>query len=182
MEYPAQLGLVQVYWGDGKGKTTAALGAALRACGSGLSAHLVQFLKNGTSIFQDKIPGEINALSRFDNFSYKRFGLEEWYLRGKNDSLHKEKIQEAMVHLMSCFGKYDLLIADEILYALQLGLISENEIICLIKEKPKNQELILTGSHIPFENIFALADLVTEVKKHKHPYDSGVMAREGIEY
>jgi len=177
-----QLGQVQVFWGNGKGKTTSALGTALRACGSGFTVHLIQFMKNGASTLMEQIPGEISALSKFDNFSYKRFGLGEWYVKGKNDSAHKEKVQEALSHLKSCFGKYDIIIADEILYAVQLGLLQEADVISLIKEKPKTQELILTGSHKSLENIFALADLVTEIKKIKHPYDSGIMARKGIEY
>ena len=75
-----------------------------------------------------------------------------------------------------------MIIADEILYAVQLGLIPEKEIIGLIKNKPREKELILTGSHKPFPDIFELADLVTEVKKIKHPYDKGILARKGIEY
>lgn len=182
METSKNLGQVQVFWGNGKGKTTSSLGTALRACGSGFSVHLVQFMKNGASTLDEQIPGEIKALSKFENFSYKRFGLGDWYVKGKNDAPHREKVQEAFIYLKSCFGKYDIIIADEILYALQLGLLDESEIINLIKEKPKSQELILTGSHKPFENVFALADLVTEIKKIKHPYDLGIMARKGIEY
>ncbi|MDP3881280.1 MAG: cob(I)yrinic acid a,c-diamide adenosyltransferase [Nanoarchaeota archaeon] len=178
----SNLGQVQVFWGNGKGKTTSALGTALRACGSGFTVHLVQFMKNGASTLEEQIPGEIKALSKFDNFSYKRFGLGDWYVKGKNDLPHREKVQEALIYLRSCLGKYEILIADEILYAVQLGLLEESEVISLLKEKPKSQEIILTGSHKPLENIFALADLVTEIKKIKHPYDSGIMARKGIEY
>ena len=184
MENPdkSKLGLVQVFWGNGKGKTTSALGTALRACGNGYSVHLVQFMKNGASTLEQQIPGEIIALKKFENFSYEKFGLGDWYVRGKNDSDHKQKVEEALSHLISCFGKYDIIIADEILYAVQLGLLKEEEVIELIKNKPKNQELILTGSHKPYENIFALAELVTEVKKIKHPYDNGIIARKGLEY
>jgi cob(I)alamin adenosyltransferase len=176
------LGQVQVFWGDGKGKTTAALGCALRACGSGLSVHLIQFMKNGAKNLKEQMPGEIKALSKFKNFSYKRFGLGEWYVKDKNYVSHRKKIQEALSYLKSCFGKYDIIIADEILYAVQLELLDEQEVVFLIKEKPGSQELILTGSHKPFENIFAAADLVTEVKKHKHPFDRGITARKGFEY
>ncbi len=178
----SQLGHVQVFYGNGKGKSTSAFGTALRASGNGYSVHLIQFMKNGASSLEQQIPGEIQALEKFPDFSYKRFGLGDWYIRGKNDSEHKQKAQEAFNYLKSCLGKYDILIADEILYAVQLGLLEENEIVKLIKEKPKNQELILTGSHKPFEEIFKLADLVTEIKKIKHPYDSGIMARKGLEY
>ena len=79
-------------------------------------------------------------------------------------------------------AEYDIFIADEILYAVQLGLLDKNKVIELIKEKPKNKELILTGSHEPLQDIFDAADLVTEVKKIKHPYDKGILARQGLEY
>lgn len=176
------LGLVQVFWGNGKGKTTSALGTAARACGNGYSVHLVQFMKNGAETLEQQIPGEINALSKMGNFSHKRFGLGDWYIKGKNDSAHMDKVDEAYEYLVSCFGKYDVIIADEVLYAVQLGLLDEEKVIDMIKKKPSNQELILTGSHKPFEKIFEIADLVTEVRKIKHPYDNGIKARKGIEY
>lgn len=176
------LGQTSIFYGNGKGKTTSALGTAIRALGNGYSVHLIQFMKNGASSLNQQIPGEINSLSKIPNFSYKRFGLGDWYVKGKNDSQHKSKVQEAFSYLLSCLGKYDIIIADEILYAVQLGLLDEKEIIQLLDSKPKNQELILTGSHIPFPRIFEKADLVSEIKKLKHPYDSGIQARKGIEY
>ena len=179
----SKLGLVQVFWGNGKGKTTSALGTALRACGNGYNVHLVQFMKNGTGDYEIDNPGEIRALEKFDNFSFKRFGTGKWII-GKPKQHHIEKVKEAIDYLKLSLNNpdYDIVIADEILYAVQLGLLQESEVIELIKSKPKNKELILTGSHIPFPNIFALADLVTEIKKHKHPYDKGIMARKGLEY
>lgn len=178
----SKLGLVQIFWGNGKGKTTSALGTALRACGSGFSVHLVQFMKNGAGDSEIDHPGEIKALEKFDNFSFKRFGAGSWII-GKPKPHHIEKVKEALNYLkLSLNQDYDIIIADEILYAIQLGLLQEDQLIELIKNKPKNKELILTGSHIPFPKIFELADLVTEVKKHKHPYDKGIMARKGLEY
>lgn len=176
-----QLGLVQIFWGNGKGKTTSALGTALRASGNGYTVHLVQFMKNGTGDHEIDYPGELKALEKFPSFSFKRFGTGSWVI-GKPNNEHIDKVKEAFDYLKSCLGKYDIIIADEILYAIQLKLLEEKDIIELIKTKPKNQELILTGSHIPFPNIFNCADLVTEIKKHKHPYDSGIMARKGLEY
>ena len=178
----AKLGQVSIFYGNGKGKTTSALGTAIRALGNGYTVHLVQFMKNGASTLEQQIPGEIISLNIFHNFSYKRFGLGDWYVKGKNDQAHKENIQETINYLRSCLGKYDIIIADEILYAVHLGLLPEQNVIDLIKNKPIHQELILTGSHIPLPNIFQHAHLVTEVKKIKHPYDSGIMARQGIEY
>ena len=174
----SNLGLVQIFWGDGKGKTTAALGTALRACGNGYNVHLVQFMKNGAQDHEIEHPGEIKALEQFSNFTYKRFGAGSWII-GKPKQHHIDKVNEALDYLKESLQNenYDIIIADEILYTIQLSLLQENQIIDLIKNKPKNKELILTGSHIPYPNIFELADLVTEVKKHKHPYDKGIMAR-----
>lgn len=178
----SQLGLVQVFWGNGKGKTTSAIGTALRACGSGASVHLVQFMKNGSGDPEIDYPGELRALEKFESFSFKRFGTGSWVIGKKQEEEHIEKVKEGLEYLKSCFGKYDIIIADEILYAVQLGLLKEYDIIQLIKEKPKNQELILTGSHKPLPLVFELADLVTEIRKIKHPYDKGIMARKGLEY
>lgn len=175
------LGLTQVFWGNGKGKTTAALGTALRACGNGYTIHLVQFMKNGSGDPEIDYPGELRALERFPNFSFKRFGTGSWLI-GKPSPLHVEKVKEAYEYLLSCFNKYDILIADEILYAVQLGLLQESDILALLDKKPKHQEFILTGSHIPFPALFERADLVTEIRKLKHPYDAGILARRGLEY
>ena len=177
----SSLGLTQIFWGNGKGKTTSALGTALRACGNGYTIHLVQFMKNGTGDSEIDYPGELRALERFPNFTFKRFGTGSWVI-GKPTQSHIEKVREASEYLHSCFGKYDILIADEILYAVQLGLLQEEDILVLIDTKPQHQELILTGSHVPFPNIFEKADLVTEIKKIKHPYDKSILARKGLEY
>lgn len=176
-------GLTQIFYGNGKGKTTSALGTALRACGNGYKVHLVQFMKNGANSLEEQIPGEIKSLNNFNTFTFKRFGLGNWYVKGRNDEEHRTLANEALSHLFNSFNQdYDIIIADEILYTVQLGLLNQSQVIDLIKSKPKDKELILTGSHIPFPEIFEHADLVTEVKKVKHPYDSGVQARKGIEY
>ena len=178
----AGLGFVQIFWGNGKGKTTAALGTALRACGNGYQVHLVQFMKNGVGNKEIDLPGEIRSLQKFDNFSCKRFGSKNWIV-GKPTQEQKEEVKKALSYVTSCFQKeYDVLIADEILYAIQLGLLREDEVLQLLEQKPKNKELILTGSHKPFPNIFEKADMVTEIKKVKHPYDQGFIARRGLEY
>ena len=179
----SKLGLTQIFWGNGKGKTTSAIGTALRACGNNYSVHLVQFMKNGAQDAEIEIPGEIKALEKFPTFTYKRFGTGSWVI-GKPKPHHIQKVEEALDYLKSSLQSpdYDIIIADEILYAVQLSLLKEEQIVDLIKNKPKNKELILTGSHMPFPKIFELADLVTEIKKVKHPYDKGIMARKGIEY
>lgn len=178
----SHLGQVSIFYGNGKGKTTSSLGTALRACGNGYTVHLVQFMKNGASSLEQQIPGEIDALSKFENFSYKRFGVGSWFKKGKNEEEHRTSVKETYDYLQSCMGKYDIIIADEILYAVQLSLLDEDAVIALIQNKPKNQELILTGSHVAFPRVFDHADLVTEIKKIKHPYDKGILARKGIEF
>lgn len=178
----SQLGQVHVFWGDGKGKTTSALGTALRACGSGFRVHFIQFMKNKTGDAELDLPGEIRALKKFDNFSYERFGAGSWII-GEPKQHHIDEVENAFAHLDSSLnGNHDIIIADEILYSIQLGLLEEEKLINLIKSKPTNKELILTGSHKALPNLFELADLVTEVKKIKHPYDKGILARKGIEY
>lgn len=177
-------GLVQIYWGNGKGKTTASLGLALRALGRGFKVHLVQFMKGGIEGNKDfEEYGELKALGKFKNFSHKRFGVKKWVF-GKPERGHIEQGQKALGYAVGVVssGKYDLVVVDEILYAVQLGVISEDDVLRVIDSKAKNTELVLTGSHKPFERIFARADLVSEVKKHKHPFDKGTPARFGIEF
>lgn len=176
------LGFVQIFWGNGKGKTTSALGSALRACGNGYRVHLIQFMKNGADSLDEQIPGEIKALSRFPTFTYKRFGTGGWIIKQPTPT-QIETCKEALEYVKSCFEKdYDIIIADEILYAIQLGLLTEEDVIALIDIKPEGKELILTGSHVPYPSIFEKAQLVTEIKKLKHPYDEGYLARKGLDY
>jgi cob(I)alamin adenosyltransferase len=177
-------GLVQVYWGNGKGKTTAALGLCVRALGRGLKVHLVQFMKGGIEGNKDfEEYGELMSLKDFKNFSYKRFGMKKWVV-GKPEPDHLAQAEIALEHSKKVVssGVYDVVVLDEILYAIQLGLITESDVLELIKSKSKYSELVLTGSHIPFEAVFNMADLVTEMKKHKHPFDVGIPARKGIEF
>lgn len=179
----SNLGQLSVFWGNGKGKSTSAFGTALRACGNGYRVHLIQFMKNGTGNIEIDYPGEIKALEKFSNFTFKRFGAGSWII-GNPSKEHIESVQEAFNHLQHCMNNplYDIIIADELLYAIQLKLISEDTIIDFLKNRRKDKDLIITGSHIAFPKIFELADLVTEIKKIKHPFDSGIQARKGIEY
>lgn len=179
----SKLGLVQIYFGNGKGKTTSALGTALRACGNGYNVFFIQFMKNGAESLEQKLPGEILSLDKFDNFRFKRFGIDGWVV-GKPTEKQIESCREALnfVKDVSQDGWADIIIADEILYAVQLGLLSEDEVVKLIEEKPSGKELILTGSHEPLEKVFEKADLISEIKKVKHPYDKGIKARRGVEF
>ncbi len=184
MDAKHSFGLVQVYWGNGKGKTTASLGLALRALGRGAKVHLVQFMKGGIEGNKDfEEYGELNGLKKFRNFSFRRFGAKKWVV-GKPGPEHLQQGKEALDYSkkIASSGDYDLAIVDEILYAVQLGVVSEDDVLSLIDAKAKGTELVLTGSHKPLEKIFARADLVTEMKKHRHPFDNGVQARLGVEF
>jgi cob(I)alamin adenosyltransferase len=177
-----ELGLISLYWGDGKGKTTAALGMALRALGHGFRVHLIQFFKGGSkSGFQEY--GELIALQRFERFSYEQFGVSDWII-GRPTPEQKEVGQRALAASREAIssGKYDLVILDEILYAVSLGVLAVEDILGLLERKAPKTEVVLTGSHARLPELEAIADLVTEVKKIKHPYDRGIKARKGIEY
>lgn len=177
-----ELGLVSVFWGEGKGKTTAAIGAALRALGHGLRVHLIQFFKGGSeSGFQEY--GELIALRRFELFSYEQFGVSAWIIGEPTEEQVEvgRRALEASQKAISS-GEYDLVILDEILYAVQLGVLSVEDVLELLGHKTPQMGVILTGSHQRLPKIEAVADLVTEVKKIKHPFDRGVTARKGIEW
>jgi len=145
-------GYVQVYTGNGKGKTTAAFGLALRAAGAGLKVYIGQFLKKGEY-------SELNSINRFkDLIKVEQFG-------GKEIIFSRE---------------YDVVILDEINVALYYRLLSEEDLINLIKNKPSDVELVLTGRYASSQ-IIKIADLVTEMRKIKHYFSKGVTARKGIE-
>jgi cob(I)alamin adenosyltransferase len=170
-------GLVQVYTGNGKGKTSAAFGLALRAVGRGLKVFIIQFIKGGFDY------GELYVVSKLPNLTLKAFGRGKFVTEkpaGKEDvALAGEALALAEEAVRG--GRYDVVILDELSVALSLNLISLEEVLKLIKEKPKHVELILTGRDAP-EEIVEAADLVTEMKEVKHPYKKGFPARKGIEY
>ncbi|MDO8627845.1 MAG: cob(I)yrinic acid a,c-diamide adenosyltransferase [Candidatus Diapherotrites archaeon] len=183
-EHKSSFGLVQVFWGNGKGKTTSALGQILRCLGRGFKVHLIQFMKGGISTEKDfEEYGELSALKKFPNFSHERFGLKEWVI-GKPKPEHIAQALRALeaANLSASSGKFDVIVVDEILYAVQMGLLSEENVLELVSYKSAKTELILTGSHKPLEKIFEKADLVSEIKKWKHPFDKGIPARIGTEF
>ena len=170
-------GLTQVYTGDGKGKTSAAFGLALRAIGRGLKVYVVQFIKGGFDY------GELHIVDNLPNLKLKAFGRGKFVTEippTKEDvKLAKEAFNLAEKVVNS--KEYDLVILDEINVALNLKLVDVDEVIHLIGNKPKHVELILTGRYAPPE-IIEVSDLVTEMKEVKHPYTQGIPTRKGIEY
>ena len=168
-------GFVQVYTGDGKGKTTAALGLALRAAGAGLRVYFGQFIKNADY-------SEIKALARFaDCITVRQFGRGCFLLTepAPEDRAAARRALDA-IGLALVSGGYDLVIADEANVAVTLGLIEANDLVSLIDRRPEQVELVLTGRGAP-DAVLARADLVTEMRCVRHYYDRGVLARQGIE-
>ena len=170
-------GLVQVFTGNGKGKTSAALGAALRALGHGLKVYIVFFMKGEYPY------GERNILSQLPDVDIAGFGgaglVDPANIKPEEIQQAKQALSAAREAMLS--GKYDLLVLDEVNVAIAFKLIELDEVVRLIGEKPQNVELILTGRYA-HAKIIELADLVTEMVKLKHPHDKGAPARKGIEY
>lgn len=169
-------GYVQIYTGNGKGKTTAALGLMTRAVGNNFKIFFCQFLK-GTEY------GEINTIKYFPTVKHERYGRgvfirKKELVTNEDKKLIKDGYESLKKALFS--GDYDIVIADEILVTLRFDLLSIDEIKFLIDNKPENVELVLTGRNAPNE-LIELADLVTEMKEIKHYYKEGVPARTGIE-
>jgi cob(I)alamin adenosyltransferase len=168
-------GLIQLYTGDGKGKTTAAIGLAVRAAGHGLNSYIGQFMK-GQSY------GELAVLD-----DHPRITLEQY---GDPDCIHREDVtpqhvsrayqgleraREAMIS-----GKYDVVVLDEVCVAIWFGLLDLQEVLQVLDQRPETVELVMTGRNAP-PALLDRADLVTDMKAVKHYYDRGVAARDGIE-
>ena len=171
-------GLVLVYTGNGKGKTTASLGLALRAAGHEQSVYIIQFMKG------DEKYGEVQAIKEYlPKVELIQKGLDSFVKKGdpslQDLKLAKEGLSLAKDIITS--KKYDLVILDEINVAVDYGLIEEQDVLNLIKVKPKATTLVLTGRYVS-ERIIEQADMVSEVKEIKHHYQEGVAAQPGIEY
>ena len=167
-------GCVQIYTGNGKGKTTASFGLALRAAGAGLKVYIVQYLKKGNYF-------EIKALSKFENITIKEDGLGK-FIKGNPSDEEKAAGIEGYQKLCEILknNKHDVVIAEEANVAVMCNLISEKELLALIDMKPVNVELVITGRGATAA-VIEKADLVTEMKEIKHYYKQGITARVGIE-
>jgi len=168
-------GYVQVYTGDGKGKTTAALGLALRAAGAGLNVYIAQFIKQGCY-------SELDALKRFTDFiTIEQFGTGR-YIRGAPEPEDIEAARRCLAAIKAAVASaaYDVVIMDEAGVAELFKLIDTRDILDVIASKPATLELVITGRGVS-EQVMAEADLITEMKPLKHYYEKGVLARQGIE-
>ncbi|MFU8856345.1 MAG: cob(I)yrinic acid a,c-diamide adenosyltransferase [Deferrisomatales bacterium] len=174
----ARQGLVIVHTGNGKGKTTAALGLALRAVGQGLKVSMIQFIKGSWKY------GELRAPELLPGFEIRPMGrgfvdLGSPEANTEDLALARETFAAARERVLS--GDWDLVILDEVNYAASYGLLDVESILALIREKPPAVHLVLTGRDAPPEVVEA-ADLVTEMREVKHPFRKGVKAQRGIEF
>jgi cob(I)alamin adenosyltransferase len=170
-------GLVQVYTGNGKGKTSAAFGLALRAAGNGLKVYIVQFIKGGFDY------GELYVVDKIPNLTLKAFGRGKFVLSKPPEKEDVKLAEEALQHAARVVGsgEYDVVVLDEINVALDLELVRLEYVLRLIKSKPKHVELVLTGRNA-YSEVIEIADLVTEMREIKHPFSKGFPARKGIEH
>lgn len=199
---PEEFGLVQVWWGDGKGKTTAAMGMGLRAVGHGYRVHLLQFMKGGTQTVEDT-RGEYNAIAALPGYTYENLGHYGWHRQGVGPDEDEHKLQaeaglDRTRELLAGAQAADLstpfesdsdpedgvhmLILDEIIYAANRGLIEPDSIIDLIESKPESLELVLTGGHDSPDYLDGHVDLISHVSLETHPFEDGTRGRKGTEY
>lgn len=170
-------GYIQVYTGNGKGKSTAAIGLAVRSAGYGLKTYIAQFMKEYPY-------NELNSLKHLNEWiTIEQFAGDDFvYRKEPPNKIEMDKarrgLQTAKAKMLN--GKFDLIILDEVCVSIHFGLFNDEEILTFMKMKPANVELILTGRYCP-DKIIEAADLVTEMKVIKHYYHEGVLARKGIE-
>jgi cob(I)alamin adenosyltransferase len=169
-------GLIIVHTGNGKGKTTAALGIALRACGYGMKVSMLQFFKGKWKY------GELRSAPKLETFEIRPMG-QGFTWESKDIEVDKRMVreawQEASAEILS--GKYDLVILDEINYALSYGFLPVEDVVDFLKKKPEMLHVILTGRNAKPE-VIKIADMVTEMREIKHPFRKGIVAQKGIEF
>lgn len=168
-------GFLQVYTGDGKGKTTAAIGLAIRAAGAGLNVYFGQFIKQMEY-------SEVSILKDIDNITWELYGTNGCIFHRPVNKTDMEGVAEGIrkaYKALDC-GKYDIVILDEIFIPVSLKMMDKEDVTGLIERKKNNTELILTGRYAP-DYVVEMADLVTEMKEVKHYYQKGIKSRKGIE-
>jgi len=174
-------GLIHVYTGEGKGKTTAAIGLAVRAAGQGLKVCIVQFFKGGgrglgeLTLISEKIPEIDFICSDVNHPMFQKKKLPQAVMEKSSEELFEVIRERAMS------GTYDLIVLDEINKVIDSGYLRWDDVATFLQEKPSGLELVLTGRDA-HPQLQAMADYVTEMLKIKHPYDKGTIARRGIEY
>ena len=172
----AKKGIVMLFTGNGKGKTTASLGAGMRAAGHGARVFMIQFMKG-------RLYGEIAASASIDGFTIEQHGRDEFVDPESPEKIDVELARKGWNRALEVIESEDpdLLILDEINIAISFGLIDVEEVLKMIINRPEELDIILTGRYAPDE-LIELADTVTEMKEIKHHYNSGIQMRKGIEY
>jgi len=176
---PNLKGLVLVYTGDGKGKTTAALGLALRQVGWGRRVLVIQFMKGAGNVYGERIAAE----KYLPLLEIEQHGRDEFVNLGDPATVDKELAHKALGRAKEAFGSanYGMVVLDEVNVAVACGLVETSEVLALLKERPQELDVVLTGRYCPKE-IMDAADTVSEVRELKHHFQKGVAAREGIEF
>lgn len=169
-----KMGLLHLYWGDGKGKTTAAMGLALRALGSGRRVVIVQFLKNGSS-------GEIALLKQLGAKVFCGPADQKFVFRMTEDEKKRNRTFQTESLRAAAGETADLLILDEAGSAWELDMVDQELLKQIVLHRPAEQECVLTAHKAP-QWMMEAADYVTEMKNHRHPYQKGIAARKGIEF
>ena len=171
------LGLIHIITGDGKGKTTSALGMALRAAGHGYNVLIIQFMKNGWEY------GELHAVKSLKGVEIHPFGTPNYVDKTNPQSIDFSEAEKALTHFKDELNNphWNIIVLDEINVALDFKLISEKDIIDLLRIKPKNLEIILTGRDAP-TSLIEFADYYTEIQSIKHPFQKKILARKGVEF
>ncbi len=169
--------MIQIYTGNGKGKTTAALGLAMRAVGHGLKVIMIQFMKGKINY------GELAAAKSLPGFIIEQYGRPDFVNPEQPDKEDIRLAQKGLQRAQEVIAgtKYDIVILDEIIVAVSFGLIKVQEVIDLIKRTPTDMELVLTGRYMPPE-LEQHADLISEIKETKHYFQKGTKSRQGIDY
>jgi cob(I)alamin adenosyltransferase len=169
-------GKIHVYTGSGKGKTTAAIGLGIRASGANNKIFMIQFMKG-------RKYSELITIEKIPNFEYIQYGRDEFVSKENPDKIDIDLAKKGYEHAKKIINenKYDMLILDEINVAVDFNLIDVNKVLKLIQYKPDKMELVLTGRYADTEFV-KIADIVTEMLEIKHPYQTGLEARRGIDF
>jgi len=169
-------GYFQLYTGNGKGKTTAAVGLGVRASGAGLQVAMVQFMKG-------RRYSEIDAIEHLPGFRVFQHGRDEFVDKADPEKVDIDLARNGMEHARELIGSgtYDLVILDELNVAIDFGLVRIEDVVQMVRDRPEHVEVLITGRYAPVE-LLAMADLVTEMREVRHSYNSGIDARKGIEY
>ena len=169
-------GFVHIYTGNGKGKTTAAIGLGIRATGEGLKVYMIQFMKG-------RRYSEIDALENIKDFTVIQFGRDEFVSKKNPEQIDIDLARKGFEHAKEIIknGEHDLIILDEINVAVDFKLIPLKDVLKLMDEKPEKVELVLTGRY-SHPDMVKQADLVSEILEIKHPYQNGIQSRKGIDW